>query len=145
MKPKSYLTALWLLCLVIPGTSVAFEAPGYGDPEEAVERILTPLISNDRPAFHKSMNHHFGEGGNQIDALVFDTFLTEGEVFEYFDELQREALGETLKRFVYALRTSKSDFLFLRIHTANGQRGWIVYNLEVKDDLSDLFLGWDNP
>lgn len=145
MRFASCLVALWLLFLLVPKASVAFEPPDHDNPQTAVDGILTPLMANDRGGFAEAMNYLFDKGGKPVVAAVFDTFLTPGETFEYVDQIQTKNLGETLTRFVYALRSSKNDFLFLRIHVVKGMNGWIVYDMDVNDELNDFFPGWDNP
>jgi hypothetical protein len=134
-----------LLITATAGRVLAIDAPSYDDPEEAVSRILAPLVANDRPSFLQSMTEHFDEQGKAIDSLVFDSFLTTGEAFEYVDRLQSEELGATLKRYLYVLRTSAEDFLYIRIGMVKYASGWIVYDLDVKSDLSALMPQWDNP
>ena len=139
------LMVLFSWVAVAPQITQAFEPPGYDDPDEAVDSILAALLENDRHSFQKSIKHHFDESADQIESLVFDTFLTDGESFEFKDRLQKEELGKSLKRYTYLFRTWTNDMLYIRIQTVKVSYGWIAYDLDIKSDLSRFYPDWDDP
>ncbi|WP_193371479.1 hypothetical protein [Pelagibius marinus] len=120
-------------------------SPAYDDPEQVLDEIFNPLLANDREPFSEKMEELFAESGRQIENLVFDGFLAEGETFEYLDLLQEEALGNTFRRYLYVLRTSTEDFLFIRVSLGKASRGWVAFDLDIKSELSKLLPDWDDP
>jgi hypothetical protein len=139
------MAALCLFTAMIPVPSLAFDLPGFETSEAVVEEILTPLMHNDQDVFAETMARLFGDGGAQIDHLVFDSFLSEGETFVLRDKLKTDKLGTTLVRYLYALRTSDDDYLFLMISAADTSRGWVAYDFDIKSDLGKFLPGWDSP
>jgi len=137
--------ALCLFAAVLPQGAAAFVSPAYDDPEAAVNEILDPLLANDRDLFGEKMTLLFDDTGNQIEKVVFDSFLVKDEVFNYVDRLNSEPLGETMLRHIFVLRTSADDFLFLRISLAKSSRGWVAYDLDVQSELSTFLPDWDDP
>lgn len=137
--------ALCLLAAFLPRDAAAFASPAYDAPETAVKEILDPLLANDRDLFAEKMILLFDDTGNQIEKIVFDSFLVKDEVFNYVDRLSSEQLGETMLRYIFALRTSTDDFLFLRISLVKSSRGWVAYDLDVQSELSTFLADWDDP
>ncbi|WP_299618741.1 hypothetical protein [Pelagibius sp.] len=145
MRPLHWLLAILSLCIVEIDGARAFDLPRYGDPKEPIEQMLKPLLETDREGFAETMKKHYGDQGRQVVGWVFDSFLVDDEKVNYVDQLESEELGDTLKRYIYVIRTSSDDFLFLQFFLAKASGGWVAHNIDIQTEISEFIPGWESP